>query len=186
MTDFDDLWNNNDMGIDIDTLDANVNSEKANEIIDKERKANIRKKTDDWLDDDIFDKKDYNSQWYALISQIEKIFNIKKDKLKDSYSYRLDKINADLDSTTDQKEIKSLTKQLKQLQIDFNNKQRDLLWDAIELNFLKGRASGFIPTPKDWKAVKLYNYFNFHPNIVEKELATGKYKYSPTEYEIEV
>lgn len=184
MADFDDLWDDN-MGIDIDTLNTNINSEKANQILDKEQRANIRK-TDDWLDDENSSKKDSASQWYDLISHIEKNFNIKRDKLSNSYSYKLDKLNGDLDNTEDPKKLKSLTKQLKQLQIDFNIKQRDLLWDAVELNFLKGRASGFIPNPKNWKSAQLYNFYDSRPDIVEKELASGKYKYNPTDYEIQL
>lgn len=182
MADFDNLWDD-DMGFDVDSIDVDTNTlnTRAAEILHRDERNNIN---DDWLSDEQFDDKDKKSQWRDLITKIETNFNAKRDAAENAFAYKMDKINDKIDSldpNSNKKEKNSLVQQLKQLKLDFEAQQKDLLWDAVELNFLKGRGAGFIPDPKTEQAANTYNYYNEHPEAVEKELATGKYEYKPTE-----
>ena len=182
MADFDNLWDD-DMGFDVDSIDVNTNTSntRAAEILHRDERNNIN---DDWLNDEQFSSKDKKSQWRDLISKIEANFNAKRDATENTFAYKIDKINdriESLNSNSDKKEKDSLVQQLNQLKRDFEAQQKDLLWDAVELNFLKGRGAGFIPDPNNDQAADAYNYYNEHPEVVEKELATGKYEYKPTE-----
>lgn len=172
MTDFSSLWND-DMGIDLDSLNGNITiDKKVNTSINNEKQA---ASNDTSKEDEEWDTLDKATQWRKTISSIENNVLSKYTNAKDKWEYKKDNLLSKFHKVkgTNTPEERSLVAQLKNLKSEYLELKNRSADETSEVDFLKGRASGFIN--KD-------NYFDFNDNpaAVKAELATGNYEYTPT------
>lgn len=166
-----DIWDT-DMDVDLDALDADVTIGKkvanATDIAPNKEKDDL-----EWDNEENLDK---STQWRKIISTIEANIASKYGTARDKWEYKKDKALTNYRAVkgTNTPEEKSLVSQLRNLKQDYLDLKSNEEDDITELNFLKGRASGFIDEEN-------YMKFNNNPNEVKKELETGKYPYKPTE-----
>lgn len=171
MADFDSLWND-DMGIDLDSLNANIAvNKKVNKVATDEKPV----VSNDTEEDEEWEKLDKASQWRKTIADIERNVLLKYTDAKDRWEYKKDNILNKFRKVkgTNTPEERSLADQLRDLKLDYLELKQQSADDTTEVDFLKGRAAGFIN--KD-------NYFDYNDNpaAVKAELATGNYEYTPT------
>lgn len=171
MADFDSLWND-DMGIDLDSLNANIAvNKKVNKTVTDEKPV-VSNNTEE---DEEWENLDKASQWRKTIADIERNVLLKYTNAKDRWEYKKDNILNKFRKVkgTNTPEERSLADQLRDLKLDYLELKQQSADDTTEVDFLKGRAAGFIN--KD-------NYFDYNDNpaAVKAELATGNYEYTPT------
>lgn len=171
MADFDSLWND-DMGIDLDSLNANITvNKKVNKVAADEKPV----VSNDTEEDEEWENLDKASQWRKTIADIERNVLLKYTDAKDRWEYKKDNILNKFRKVkgTNTPEERSLADQLRDLKLDYLELKQQSADDTTEVDFLKGRAAGFIN--KD-------NYFDYNDNpaAVKAELATGNYEYTPT------
>ena len=184
MDDFDTQWDN----LDIDELDTTADvddvvitnaDKKADRIISKkDYEQNIDNDFDKWLDDENpegYNTTDESSRWRKIISHYED--NVKRlfAQKKDEFNYQAVALK---DKYQKAKETNSpMTKFFSNRLNELNAKRQELVdWakgNLDELDYLKGRASGFITSENA-------GYWDANPDAVRAELATGKYEYQPT------
>ena len=183
MDDFDAQWDNldiNDLDIDVvDTDEVTTADKKADRIVtQKDYEQNIDNSFDNWLDDENpegYQAADKGTQWRSIISRYEA--NVKRmfAKKADEFNYQAAALK---DKYENAKQNNSpATKFFSNRLNELNAKRQELVdWakgNITELDYLKGRASGFI-TPEN------AGYYNNNPEAVRAELATGNYEYQPT------
>lgn len=179
MNDFDDLWND-DVEVDLNSLDPTINIENRVKKASDAQPVNTNVSDDsvssDWLDDKNWDSLDKPTQWRKLISVIENDIVSKYSKAKDTLEYKTNFLTNKLKAAEeiDSPEVQSLSAQLRELKQKYLKLKTEEEEDTAEVDFMKGRAAGFINTD---------NYFDFNdnPSAATKVLATGKYEYKPTE-----
>ena len=183
MDDFDTQWDN----LDIDTLDTDITDtdgmtagdKKADRIIDKkDADARVDTDFDNWLDDENpegYNAANKSTQWRKIISKYEA-------NVKDMFTKKADEFNYQMSAMKDKYQNAKasnspMTKFYSARLNELNAKRQEIVdWakgNITELNYLKGRASGFI-TPDNAA------YYDDNPDAVRAELATGKYEYKPT------
>lgn len=163
---------------DFDDLEANDirAAKKAAQTVDKkDYEQSIDMDYDKFLDYDNPEgdqAADETTRWRKLISHYEQGFKQLWAKKADKFNYEMNRFKAKNSNAQSDSSLKDHNKL-----IELNVKRQELVdWakgNIDELNYLKGRASGFITD-------ETLNFYVDHPEEVRNELATGKYEYKPT------